>query len=77
MMIGSTGEIQQIQSSYTRDHLMQCLRFFNIINDIFKVIVPQNKFYYNWEEHGVKNNPRRWRQIVAESIAQGYDHRKR
>ena len=57
---------------------MQChLQFLNIINDIFKVVVPQTKFYYNCEEHGVVHNPRRWWQIVVEIIRQGYDHKKR
>ena len=78
MMIGSKGEIQQIQRAYPRNYLKQCcLRFFNLINDIFKVVVPQTRFYYNWEEHGVVNNLRRWRQIAVESIAQGYTHKKR
>ena len=53
-----------------------CLKNFNLINDIFKVVVPQTKLYYRLEEHGVVNNPRRWRQIVVESIRQGYDHKK-
>ena len=56
---------------------MQCrLQFFNFINAIFKVAVSKTKFYYKWEEYGVKNNPRRWRQIVVKSIRQGYDHKK-
>ena len=76
-MMGIKGDIQQIQRAYSRDGLVQCCpKFFNIINGIFKVVVPQTKFYYTWEEYGVENNPRRWRQIVVESIRQGYDHKK-
>ena len=28
--------------------------FFNLINYIFKFIIPNNKFFYDWEEHGVE-----------------------
>ena len=74
MMMGSKGEIQQRQRTYTRDDLIWCC--LQLFKDIIKVAVPQTKFSYNWEEHRVDNNPRRWRQIVVNSIAKGYDHKK-
>ena len=77
MMMRHKGEIGHLQHLYISDELMNCcFRFFNNIFDIFKVVIPNNKFYYDWKEHGVENIPRKWRQIFLDSINKGYDHDK-
>ena len=76
-MILHKGEIGHIQHPYKSDELMKCrLQFFNHIFDIFKVFIPNNKSFYEWEGHGVENIPRKWRQIFLDSINKGYDHDK-
>ena len=44
-MVCHKGEIEHLQHPYTIDELIKChLRFFNDFFDIFKVVIPNNKF---------------------------------
>ena len=55
IMMRHKGEMVHLQRHCISDKLIECrLRFFNLINDIFKAIIPNNKFFYDWEEHGVQ-----------------------
>ena len=55
MMMGHKGEMRHLRRHYTSDKLTECcLRFFNLIDDMVKVIIPNNKFFYDREEHGVE-----------------------
>ena len=59
-MMRHKEEMVHLQPHSTSDELMECrLRFFNIINNIVKGIIPNNKFFYAWEKHGVENNARK------------------
>ena len=53
-----------------------CIRLFNQIFDIFKIVIANNKLYYDWKDHGVEDIPWKWRQIFLDSINKGYDHAK-
>ena len=78
MMMRHKGEMGHLHRHYTSDELMECrLRIFYLINDIFKVIIPNNKFFYDWEKHGVTNNYRKWTKIFLDSLLPGYNHDKR
>ena len=33
--------------------------------------------FYDWEKHGVENNPWKWRHIFLDSLLSGYDNDKR
>ena len=78
MMMRHKGDMGHLQRHYTSDNLTECcLRFFNLINDIFKAIIPNNKFFYAWEKYGVKNNPRKRRYVFLDSLLPGYGYDKR
>ena len=77
-MMRHTGDTEHLQLHNTSDELIYYrLRLFNLIIDIFKIIIPNNKFFYDWEEHGVKQNPQKRRQIFLDSLLLEYDHDKR
>ena len=47
------------------------------MNDILKLVIPNNKFFYDWERRRVENNPRKWRHIFFDSLLPGYVHDNR
>ena len=75
MIMRHKGENGHLQHAYTEDELKKCrVRLFNHILDIFQVVIPINKFYYDWKEHGVQNNPWMWKQKIIDSVKPRYDH---